>query len=260
MPATDIFFIPNLLSLLRILLAPLAYLSLTEPQLNILPVLILTAVIIVSDFLDGALARRLNQSTRLGLILDPLGDKVCLFAVVLGLLVSERVSPLFFAVIMAKDVLILLGGVFLMGKTKEIIPSNRMGKWATAFLACGAALVSLSEGLAQTCLDGAPEDTLAAEYVYAQYYTEGAAGEGFLNIALLVILPWIARLGMLAGVFAAVFSLAGYAAELARRVHFPLRGAYLTWLCAVLAALVCVLLIASLPSLHFAHASPWRWI
>jgi len=235
MPAREIFLAPNLLSLVRVLLAPLCFYYFAQTEFDLIPIAILTAVVIVSDFLDGALARRLNQHSRLGLILDPLGDKVCLFAAALALLVSGRASPLFFAIIAAKDLIILLGGSFLMSKTKAIVPSNRLGKFTTAFLACGIGLFAILEGA-------------------AGLWPEMRAEEGFL--------PWIARGGLIVGVFLAVLSLSGYALEFCARLNLPARPLVLIALAACLAGVLCLLLVAALPAQPAAGfgASPWRWL
>ena len=241
MSARDLFLIPNLLSLLRVLLAPLCYFYLVQPEFALLPLIIIGGVIILSDFLDGALARRLNQHTRLGLILDPLGDKVCLFAAGCALLLSGRVSPLFFIIIAAKDLLILLGGVILMGRAKVIIPSNTLGKWTTAFFACSIALFVILESTAGGC----PSES---------------AREGC--VLLSVILPWIARGGLLAGAFLSILSLAGYAIELCKNLNRPLQRRSLIGLaaiCAIIAAALCVLLILAIPQDPLS-AKPWYWI
>jgi len=235
MAVRDILLIPNLLSLIRVFLAPLCYYYLVQVEFNFLPLLILGVVVILSDFLDGALARRLNQSSRLGLILDPLGDKACLFAVALALLFSGRVSPLFFIIIAAKDLLILLGGVFLIGKAKTIIPSNTLGKWTTGFFAYSIVLFIALEGIAQSCAGTCESGDLTA------------------------ILSWVARGGLLAGVFLAILSLAGYAGELCKRLNRPLQVQFLYAICALIGTALCVLLLVSIPS-DALNLSPWYWI
>jgi CDP-diacylglycerol--glycerol-3-phosphate 3-phosphatidyltransferase len=240
MPARDLFLVPNLLSLLRVFLAPLCFFYLVQTEFSFLPLVITGTVIILSDFLDGALARRLNQSTHLGLVLDPLGDKVCLFAAALALLLSGRISLLFFSIIAAKDLLILLGGIFLIGRRKIIIPSNALGKWTTALFACSIALFVILEGIAQS---GMSE----------------TAGEGFFPYLLTTLLPWVARGGLLAGAVLAMLSLAGYAVEFYMAINRPLRIQYLYGLCALIAAALCTLLILSL-SPGSLNVSPWHWI
>jgi len=230
MPARDIFLIPNIISLVRVFLAPVGFYLLSQTELAFLPLIVFVAIAIISDFLDGALARRLNQSTQLGLILDPLGDKLCLAAVVLALLVSTRISPLFFAVIVAKDIIIAVVGIFLIRKTNVIPPSNRLGKWTTGFLACGIGLFALMESASGLAPD------LRAE---------------------ILVLAWVARLGLATGVFLAILSLAGYALD---RLYALQPRARLVWVCAILAAaIICALLLAQLPSGSF-DATPWYWI
>ncbi|MDR2734895.1 MAG: CDP-alcohol phosphatidyltransferase family protein [Spirochaetota bacterium] len=232
MSAKDIFLIPNLLSLARVFLAPFAFYLLSQTELSFLLLILLVAVVIISDFLDGALARRLNQSTQLGLILDPLGDKLCLAAAVLALLISARISLLFFAIIAAKDLVIAIAGIFLIRKTKIIPPSNRLGKWTTGFLACGIGLFALLESI-----------------------------DGTGTHSLISALAWVARMGLVTGVFLAILSLAGYAMNVCKNPdRLYVLHTRLIWLCAILAAAtLCFLLLMQLPADSYI-VNPWYWI
>lgn len=118
--------ISNSLSILRIVLAlPVAYLLfIQENEIAI----ILGAIAGITDFLDGFLARKLNQVTELGKVIDPIADK--LFIGIVGLvLVYTAVMPLwFFASIIIRDVLILLGALYARNKIKIVLTSTFEGK------------------------------------------------------------------------------------------------------------------------------------
>ena len=119
--------IPNALSCLRILLTPfmLYYLSREDGHIEIL-VLLLVAV--VSDFFDGFLARKLDQISNLGKILDPLADKVVVVTLCVGL-VFFRDFPLWaLSLIIFRDVVILLSGLYIVRKRAYVPMSNILGK------------------------------------------------------------------------------------------------------------------------------------
>lgn len=81
-----------------------------------------------TDFLDGYFARKLNQISEWGKILDPLGDKLMIGTGAVMLLVLE-IMPLWFGIIIvARDVLIFLGGIYARKKLGYVIPSNWTGK------------------------------------------------------------------------------------------------------------------------------------
>jgi cardiolipin synthase (CMP-forming) len=134
--AHDIFKVPNLITVGRLIfLIPTAYfLSLPGPHNQIYALACLTLAA-VSDYLDGYFARRLNQQTRLGLILDPLSDKV-LAATVIILLIIHRDFPLWLAaVIIGRDLLIAAGGFVMKSRIKGIPASNLTGKYGFASIA-----------------------------------------------------------------------------------------------------------------------------
>ncbi len=134
--AHDIFKVPNLITVGRLVfLIPTGYfLSLPGAHNQIYALACLTLAAI-SDYLDGYFARRLNQQTRLGLILDPLSDKV-LAATVIILLILHRNFPVWLAaVIIGRDLLIASGGLVMKSKIREIPASNLTGKYGFASIA-----------------------------------------------------------------------------------------------------------------------------
>jgi cardiolipin synthase len=88
---------------------------------------------LLTDVVDGYLARRFHQESELGKLLDPLCDKISL-AVILTVLVSMRDLPLWMAVVVVmRDILILIGSFFVYSHRAYIFKSNIMGK-VTGFL------------------------------------------------------------------------------------------------------------------------------
>ncbi len=118
--------IPNLLSIFRIiLLLPISYFVWYD-KLKIVAILILFSF--CSDYLDGIIARRFNQMSDLGKILDPLGDKLSI-GVVLIILNLKGSAPLWLVlIVVGRDLIILLVGTVLASKYRLLIHSNFIGK------------------------------------------------------------------------------------------------------------------------------------
>src|SRR5689334_16935558 len=79
-----ILTVPNLLSFVRLLLVPVFLWLVLGPERDGLALLVLM-ISGVTDYLDGKLARKFNQSSKIGAILDPVADRVYILAVVIGL-------------------------------------------------------------------------------------------------------------------------------------------------------------------------------
>lgn len=122
---------PNLLSLSRVFLTPFIgyYLALGDSRATVICIILLI-VAGITDGLDGYLARRLDQVSKLGMALDPVADKV--FAgVLVVLLIFYRDFPVWLAgVIIGRDLLILAAGSILLKGKELVLPSNISGKYA----------------------------------------------------------------------------------------------------------------------------------
>ena len=82
----------------------------------------------VTDILDGYLARKLNQITEFGKVIDPLADKVLIAFVVINLFLLEEIPEYYFYLILGRDVLILVGGIIVSKKIGKVLPSDYLGK------------------------------------------------------------------------------------------------------------------------------------
>lgn len=131
----DIFLIPNLISLSRIILmGPVGILLLKNGIYNKVLLIVLGIIILSTDFLDGMLARKLHQESELGKILDPLADKLC-FIIGAILFVLIKKFPLWILIyIILRDVFVFLGGWYLSSRTKTVVQSNIWGKISTVML------------------------------------------------------------------------------------------------------------------------------
>lgn len=131
----DFWTIPNALSLLRLLLSiPFAYVMLADvPDARWWAIGIIVLGVI-TDKLDGDIARWLHCESEWGRILDPLADKVAVAVMALVLLWLGLIPAWFVVLLLARDLLILAGGVYLRKRTGEVLPSNTAGKWAVGVI------------------------------------------------------------------------------------------------------------------------------
>jgi CDP-diacylglycerol--glycerol-3-phosphate 3-phosphatidyltransferase len=101
---------------------------------------VLFLIAVVSDVVDGYIARRYYQKTRAGAILDPLADKLLLISALICLFKIGSDLPVFHfplwlvVTLISRDVILLLGSLIIQSTTGQLtIEANRWGK-ATAFL------------------------------------------------------------------------------------------------------------------------------
>src|SRR4051794_4963349 len=135
-PPTDadrVWTIPNLLSLLRLLGVPLFLWLLLGPHSNGWAFAVL-AFSGITDYADGKIARRFNQSSRLGALLDPAADRLYILATIVALTLRDIV-PLWLAVaIPLRDVLLALTLPALRRHGYGPLPVHFLGKAATLCL------------------------------------------------------------------------------------------------------------------------------
>lgn len=130
MAVPEIFRIPNLLSLARIALVPfLAYFLARSDEFSVMASVGLMAIAGITDGLDGYLARRMGQVSRLGIALDPIADKIFAAALIVLLAIYRHMPVWLGAIIVGRDVLILIAGLVLLRGKNIALPSNLTGKY-----------------------------------------------------------------------------------------------------------------------------------
>jgi cardiolipin synthase len=135
--------IPNAISFLRLLGVPVfLWLLLTEQDGWALVVLMLSGF---TDWLDGKLARRWNQITRLGQLLDPVADRLYIFATVLAFAWREIIPWWFAALLIGRDVTLALLVPVLRRLGLVALPVHFLGKAATFNLLSAFPLLLLGE-------------------------------------------------------------------------------------------------------------------
>jgi len=146
----EIFYIPNLVSIFRlVLLIPVCYLLLEHFESKNTLIIILVLCMYFSDLLDGFLARRLNQISEAGKIIDPLADKISVAAITLILIVLGKI-PLWFAlIVLIRDVLIFSFGLYLNKKRDVRLMSNIPGKLAVFTIGLVLLLAIVNTGLSR---------------------------------------------------------------------------------------------------------------
>jgi cardiolipin synthase len=137
--------VPNVLSILRLCLLPVFLWLMLGPEADGLAVAVLMFMG-VSDYFDGYIARRWNQASRLGAILDPVADRLYILAVVIGLGLRE-IIPIWLVVVLPLRDLLLWGLVpFLRTRGYSALPVHFVGKAATAALLYAFPLLLLGDG------------------------------------------------------------------------------------------------------------------
>lgn len=127
-----IFTVPNLISVLRIVSIPFIAWLISERQM--LPALIVMAIGSASDGLDGILARKLNQVSKIGQILDPIADRLLIICSVIALGVTGIVPWWLIIVIGLRDVAMAIQVLWIAQYGYGPLPVHFVGKAGTALL------------------------------------------------------------------------------------------------------------------------------
>ena len=91
---------------------------------------VLIIIIVLTDFLDGYVARKAEEITNFGKLIDPVADKVCMMVVLIYLIIVYKLPfLLFFLTLAIRDIFLIIIGVYLMFSQEEVFQSNKSGKW-----------------------------------------------------------------------------------------------------------------------------------
>ena len=143
--SSQVWTVPNLLSGLRLLGVPVFLWLVLGPEEDTIALVVLM-LSGVTDYLDGYLARRLGQTSKLGEILDPVADRLYILAVVIGLAFRD-IIPWWVAIILpARDAFLWCLVPFLRTRGYSALPVHYLGKAATFNLLYAFPLLLLGDG------------------------------------------------------------------------------------------------------------------
>jgi cardiolipin synthase len=137
--------IPNALSILRLLGVPLFLWLILGPKEDGWAIIVLM-IAGFTDWADGQIARRMNQTTRLGQMLDPVADRLYIFATVLGLALRDIIPWWLALALPLRDLLLTLTLPALHRRGFNALPVHFLGKAATFNLLYAFPLLLLGDG------------------------------------------------------------------------------------------------------------------
>ena len=124
-----IFTVANILTFCRIvLIAPFLYFFITERYIEATATVVASGL---SDCFDGLLARKLNQVSDLGKLLDPVADKLTLVAVAVCICIMFPIVIPLMVILALKDLLMLCGGLYMIKKGIKPPAAKWYGKVGT---------------------------------------------------------------------------------------------------------------------------------
>lgn len=142
-----ILTVPNVLSVLRLLLIPVFLWLVLVERADMASVLVL-AVSGITDWADGAIARRTGQFSRLGRLLDPLVDRLTIAATLLGLALRDLIPWWLVALLVLRELVLLALVPPLRRRGLVALPVHYLGKAATFALYWGFPFILVGAGQA----------------------------------------------------------------------------------------------------------------
>ncbi|MHA7223546.1 CDP-alcohol phosphatidyltransferase family protein [Arthrobacter sp. RHLT1-20] len=138
-----VFTIPNLLTVVRFLGVPLfIWLVLGEQEYGYAALVL--AIMGSTDWVDGYIARRFDQMSNLGRIMDPMADRMALIAVAVTLVIAGVVEWWYLTALLVPDAILLTLTLYYFHSHPDL-PVSRIGKIRTALLLVGTPLLVLSK-------------------------------------------------------------------------------------------------------------------
>ena len=176
MNVKDIFLLPNLITLFRFFSAIYLFFYYSPQDFKVSILVLIITIIGLSDSLDGIVARRYNLVSELGVILDPLTDRV-VFIVLLFWLNVFIPNNLIYAILL-REFLVLVGSLYVLIKGLKINVSNK-GKFATVLLFINICLFVINSSMSIPFLNQLTVIVIifyfyvAIEYLYNLIYKSG---------------------------------------------------------------------------------------
>lgn len=175
-PSDAIWTVPNILTFIRLGLTPL-FLFLALSHRNMGGAFATAVAGLLTDLADGKIARRFGQISRLGILLDPLADRLALLAAAFVLIVHDLAPLALIVAVIARDLALLLIGLPVLRARKiPIPPVSRLGKIASfgVSLAFGTYLAAAIPGIETPWLGVRALATILAAVWIPAYYLSAA--------------------------------------------------------------------------------------
>ncbi len=133
---------------------------------------VIFAVSALTDLLDGYVARKYNQVSQLGRLLDPLADKLTMISAFVVLAVKDFIPMSIILIILIREGVILIGSFIVYFNSNDIISPSKFGKTATFLLYVTAAAYLLNISLFKYALFLAIPLTIISgiDYLIKAYY------------------------------------------------------------------------------------------
>lgn len=128
-PGDEIWTLPNVLSFLRLAALPVIFLDLLAGRW--LRAFVLLVVFSATDWLDGYLARRLDQVTKLGALLDPISDRLLFLVVGIGYLLAGLLPLWIVGLLLARDAVVAVVALIALRRGRTTPNVSKVGKAAT---------------------------------------------------------------------------------------------------------------------------------
>ncbi len=138
-----IWTVPNVLSVFRLmLLIPILIFMAQEKRILAVGLMLLG---VATDFIDGYIARRWDQKSNLGRLMDPAIDKINILVITAYMIRSPLYDfPLwFFLFVFAREIILMLGGLLVVKRRNLVMESNRPGKNSAFAVVMGVLLFVL---------------------------------------------------------------------------------------------------------------------
>lgn len=145
-------YLPNAITILRLFLIPVfIWLFFSEMEHNYVWALVVYLFAGVTDLLDGYLARKYDVVSVVGIVLDPLADKLMLLTA-LACLMLAGILPIWALTIMLiiEGFQIISGIILYLHPRQDVIPANKFGKAATVLFSLSVSLMMLAPDFTAT--------------------------------------------------------------------------------------------------------------
>ena len=169
----DIFLAPNLITLSRLIVVIVIFFQYTPNDFEVITLIVIIAIVGLSDSLDGIVARRFNLVSKLGIILDPFTDRIVF--ILLLFWIREIIPNYFLIAIISRETLILIGSLIVLITKRGIKVSNK-GKLSTVLMFIVICLYVLNLDISILFIDAIANAVLilyfyvAFEYLYNLIY------------------------------------------------------------------------------------------